>query len=112
VVAFGSTAGILGLARYIGNAQKIWIEGIQTRVDSTASMLGSIKVSSPLEKLELANVFILKGIKMLGFTNRLKEIIQGLRMRELRLSTKWRRLVLIRVFFGMVFMPQKISEKC
>jgi hypothetical protein len=43
-VAFGSTAGILGLAKYIGNAQKIWIEGIQTRVDSTASMLGSMKV--------------------------------------------------------------------
>lgn len=47
-VAFGSTAGILGLAKYIGNAQKIWIEGIQTRVDSTASMLGSMKVSSRL----------------------------------------------------------------
>jgi ATP-binding cassette, subfamily C (CFTR/MRP), member 1 len=43
-VAFGSTAGILGLARYIGDAQKIWLEGIQTRVDSTASMLGSMKV--------------------------------------------------------------------
>lgn len=46
-VAFSSTAGILGLARYIGNAQKIWIEGIQTHVDSTASMLGSMKVRIP-----------------------------------------------------------------
>jgi ATP-binding cassette subfamily C (CFTR/MRP) protein 1 len=43
-VAFASTAGILGLAYYIGNAQKIWIEGIQTRVDATASMLGCMKV--------------------------------------------------------------------
>lgn len=43
-VAILATAGILGLARYIGNAQKIWIQGIQTRVDVTASMLGSMKV--------------------------------------------------------------------
>lgn len=44
VVAMVATAGIMTLARYIGNAQKIWIQGIQTRVDSTASMLGSMKV--------------------------------------------------------------------
>ncbi|KAG0646471.1 abc multidrug transporter B [Hyphodiscus hymeniophilus] len=66
-VAFGSTAAILGLSRYIGHAQKIWIEGIQTRVDSTASMLGSMK---------------------------------GLRVNELRLSTQFRKLLLIRVFLG------------
>lgn len=99
-VAFGSTAGILMLARYIGNAQKVWIEGIQTRVDSTASMLGSMKVSDPIEKRELAHGFAIKGIKMLGFTNRLTEIIQGLRVRELNLSTRFRRLLWVRVFLG------------
>jgi len=43
LVAFISTGAILIMARYIGNAQKIWIEGIQTRVDVTASMLSSMK---------------------------------------------------------------------
>lgn len=32
------------LAKYIGNAQKIWVRGIQTRVDVTVSMLASMKV--------------------------------------------------------------------
>ena len=36
--------GIAIIAKYIGNAQKVWIEGIQTRVDVTASMLSSMKV--------------------------------------------------------------------
>lgn len=43
-VAFISTAGIFGIAKYMGNAQKIWIEAIQTRVAATAVMLGSMKV--------------------------------------------------------------------
>jgi hypothetical protein len=37
-------AGIAMMAKYMGTAQKVWIEGIQTRVDVTASMLGSMKV--------------------------------------------------------------------
>lgn len=48
VLAFVATAGILGMAKFIGNAQKIWIEGIQTRVDVTAAMLGSMKASFTL----------------------------------------------------------------
>ena len=44
LVAVFSTVGIIWMAQYIGNAQKRWIEGIQTRVDVTASMLGSMKV--------------------------------------------------------------------
>jgi ATP-binding cassette subfamily C (CFTR/MRP) protein 1 len=39
-----ATVGIIMIAKYIGNAQKIWIEGIQTRVDVTANFLGSMKV--------------------------------------------------------------------
>jgi hypothetical protein len=38
-------AVILVMAKYTGNAQKIWIQGIQTRVDTTAGMLASMKVS-------------------------------------------------------------------
>jgi ABC-type multidrug transport system fused ATPase/permease subunit len=43
---------------------------------------------------------VIKGIKMLGFTNRLTEIIQGLRVRELHLSTRFRRLLWVRVFLA------------
>lgn len=45
IVAMLSMTVILLLAKYMGNAQKIWIEGIQTRVDITAGMLASMKVS-------------------------------------------------------------------
>jgi len=33
------------ISKYIGVSQKIWIQGIQTRVDVTASALGSMKVT-------------------------------------------------------------------
>jgi ATP-binding cassette subfamily C (CFTR/MRP) protein 1 len=46
-VAAISVMGIAIIAKYMGNAQKIWIEGIQTRVDVTSSMLSSMKVSNP-----------------------------------------------------------------
>jgi hypothetical protein len=41
-----STTGILMIAKYIANAQRRWVRGIQTRIDVTASMLGSMKVRS------------------------------------------------------------------
>ncbi|KAG4443574.1 hypothetical protein IFR05_000951 [Cadophora sp. M221] len=82
-VALISTGGILAMARYMGRAQKVWMEGIQTRVDVTASMLGSMK-----------------PCKMLGFTSILTNIIQGLRIAEVKLSNLYRRLLCIRVFFG------------
>jgi hypothetical protein len=47
---------------------------------------------------------------MLGFTDRLRDIIQGLRVHELRLSIRFRRLLLIRVFFGTVHqLPERFS---
>ncbi|CZR62077.1 related to multidrug resistance protein [Phialocephala subalpina] len=82
-VAIFSTIGILVMSKYMGNAQKIWMEGIQTRVDVTANMLSSMK-----------------SVKMLGFTSILTSIIQGLRVAELRLSTLFRKLLCVRVFFG------------
>lgn len=44
VVAIFSTSVIMMMAKYMGNAQKIWIQGIQTRVSVTATMLSSMKV--------------------------------------------------------------------
>ena len=49
IVAFISTCGVLWMANYIGTAQKMWIQSIQTRVAVTASMLGSMKVGIPLD---------------------------------------------------------------
>jgi ATP-binding cassette subfamily C (CFTR/MRP) protein 1 len=47
--AFISTLCLVFLTKYIGRAQKIWNEGIQTRVDVTTAMLGSMKVSIYLQ---------------------------------------------------------------
>lgn len=41
------------LANHMGRAQKKWVRGIQTRVDVTASMLGSMKVSAWSQLLAL-----------------------------------------------------------
>ncbi|MCJ1399110.1 hypothetical protein MMC11_002312 [Xylographa trunciseda] len=69
-VAIIAATAISIMAKYMGKAQKIWIQGIQTRVDITASMLGSMK-----------------AIKMLGFSDRLTTLVQGLRIKELKLSS-------------------------
>ncbi|KAK0120207.1 hypothetical protein ONS95_011613 [Cadophora gregata] len=83
VVAIISTACVVGLSRYVGGAQKAWNEGIQTRVDVTTSMLGSMK-----------------AIKLLGFTDKLTDICQGLRVRELKIARYFRQLLVARVFFA------------
>ncbi|KAF4969944.1 hypothetical protein FSARC_2930 [Fusarium sarcochroum] len=72
VVALVSTTGTLMIARYMANAQKRWVRGIQTRIDVTASMLGSMK-----------------EVKMLGLTDVLNDMVQSLRVRELGLSKKF-----------------------
>lgn len=48
VVAIVSTLCIIQISNYIGKAQKRWNEGIQTRIDVTTTILGSMKVSSAL----------------------------------------------------------------
>lgn len=46
LVAILSMLSIIKISSYIGEAQKRWNEGIQTRVDVTTAMLSSMKVSS------------------------------------------------------------------
>lgn len=48
VVAIVSTLCIVQISNYIGKAQKRWNEGIQTRIDVTTTILGSMKASSAL----------------------------------------------------------------
>ena len=89
------------MAKYMGNAQKVWIEGIQTRVDVTASMLGAMKVIVTTFRTGFLWLIISKSVKMLGFTSILTNIIQGLRVTELRLSSLFRRFLCVRVFLGI-----------
>ncbi|KAJ5165605.1 uncharacterized protein N7500_007435 [Penicillium coprophilum] len=83
LVAILSMMSIVKISSYIGGAQKRWNEGIQTRVDVTAAMLGSMK-----------------ALKMLGFTPVVFEKVQNLRVIELQMSTLFRRLLSASVFFA------------
>ncbi|OIW33171.1 P-loop containing nucleoside triphosphate hydrolase protein [Coniochaeta ligniaria NRRL 30616] len=82
-VTIVATVAIMRLSNHIGQAQKRWVRGIQTRVDVTASVLGSMK-----------------EIKMLGFADMVDTTVQNLRVRELKLSKAYRRLLCLRVFIG------------
>lgn len=83
VMAFCATGGIVLIASHVGKAQTAWIEGIQTRVDVTSAMLG-----------------VMKAVKMLGFSDILTDIVQNLRLDELELSKKFRKLLCIRIFLA------------
>jgi ATP-binding cassette subfamily C (CFTR/MRP) protein 1 len=49
-------------------------------------------------------VFI-KAVKFLGFTRKLTDILQGLRVKELKIAALFRRLLCARVFFGTLRIP-------
>ncbi|KAN0096080.1 putative ATP-binding cassette transporter [Hyaloscypha variabilis] len=82
-VAIISTLSLILITKYIGRAQKIWNEGIQTRVDVATAMLGSMK-----------------ALKILGFTPVVTEIVQGLRVKELKIASLFRRLLCTSTFFA------------
>ncbi|KAL6232713.1 P-loop containing nucleoside triphosphate hydrolase protein [Aspergillus navahoensis] len=84
VVANIATTGTLQLTRFIGLANKRWVQGIQTRVDVTASVLASMK-----------------EVKMLGLSDIVSTMIQNLRVAELNLSRHYRRLLAIQTFIAM-----------
>lgn len=53
VVAVVATTGMLQLAQFIGVAKKRWMEGIQKRVDVTASVLTPMKVRMQQKRLTI-----------------------------------------------------------
>ncbi|EEU35583.1 uncharacterized protein NECHADRAFT_52409 [Fusarium vanettenii 77-13-4] len=83
IIAIVATVGIMQLANHMGRAQKKWVRGIQTRVDVTASMLGSMK-----------------EVKMLGLTDVLNSMVQNLRIKELKLAKKARKLLVFRLILA------------
>lgn len=86
-LALLSTVAILAVAKLMSHAQKIWMQGIQTRVDVTATMLGSMK-----------------SVKMLGFTDWLTELVQGLRVTELKVARMFRKLLIFQTFFQNIIL--------
>ncbi|KAH8694908.1 ABC transporter [Talaromyces proteolyticus] len=75
LISLAASLSSFWIARYIATRQKVWIEAIQKRVNLTAELLGSIKV-----------------VKMLGFSFKLSQIVQNMRVAELDLSKRYRRL--------------------
>ncbi|PGH20053.1 hypothetical protein AJ80_03703 [Polytolypa hystricis UAMH7299] len=70
--------------------QKMWLEAIEKRVDSTANVLGAMK-----------------GVKITGLTDKIFDIIQGMRIDEVRRSEKFRRLLILVV--GVAYSNVSIS---
>lgn len=83
ILSLISTVAIISMAKSMRRAQRIWMKSIQTRVDVTSTMLGSMK-----------------SVKMLGFTDWLAGIVQGLRVSELQEAKLFRRLLILRVFLA------------
>lgn len=75
-------------ATYVGARQRTWLEAIQERINFTAHILGSIK-----------------AVKMLGLGERFETSIQRMRIRELALSKKFRRLSSFNVCLGGARIP-------
>ena len=63
--------------------QAIWLEAIEKRIAVTSQMLGSMK-----------------SVKMCGLTDVLGTRIQAMRMEELRISGKFRRLLIWNMGLG------------
>ncbi len=67
----------------VAQRQALWLEAIERRISATTNMLGSMK-----------------RIKMCGLTKTLTENLQDLRKQELRISKRFRRLLIGSMFFA------------
>lgn len=82
-IAAISMIATLIVARYMGAAQKLWLEAIQSRIDVTAHDLGAMR-----------------SIKLLGLTDQVSSLIQSFRVNEVELSTRFRKLMTLRISIG------------
>lgn len=73
------------LRRVTGTAQKEWLESIERRVASTASVLSNMK-----------------GVKMTGLSECVGETLQQSRITELKVSAKFRRILGLSVVIGCI----------
>ena len=69
--------------RFAAKAQMAWVQAIQVRVSATAKVLGGMK-----------------AVKMLGLTNVMASLLQQLRSDEVKISLRFRMLIILRVLLG------------
>ncbi|KAL2832126.1 P-loop containing nucleoside triphosphate hydrolase protein [Aspergillus cavernicola] len=75
---------LIGMALVVPR-QAMWLEAIERRISATSSMLGSMK-----------------GIKMLGLQSSLMKCVHGLRIDELGISKKFRKLLVWNMAFAWI----------
>lgn len=77
---------------FIMSRQAMWLEAIERRISATSAMLASMK-----------------GIKMSGLKDTLLASLQTLRVDELRISKRFRRLIIWNMTFGKLPYPAQLS---
>ncbi len=76
-VALVSLGGSIAATSFVMQRQALWLEAIEKRIAATAAMLNSMK-----------------GVKMCGLTDVLRQDLQRLRVEELDISKKFRKLLI------------------
>ncbi|KOS41507.1 hypothetical protein ACN38_g7613 [Penicillium nordicum] len=89
VTAFTAASFTMGNA--VSIRQKTWLQATEKRINFTSHVLGSIK-----------------NVKFLGLTEMIKKSIEGLRIDELEISKKFRRIQTVRVC--MINLPTVIAQ--
>jgi ATP-binding cassette subfamily C (CFTR/MRP) protein 1 len=75
ILSISASLGSLRLGKFLALRQRVWLDAIKDRVNASSEVLSSIEI-----------------IKMLGFTTRMSEMIQGMRSQELDISKRYRHL--------------------
>lgn len=75
--------GSIAATSLVMSRQAMWLEAIERRITATTAMLSSMK-----------------GVKMCGLTTTLSQTIQGLRVEEMRISKKFRKLLIWNMAFS------------
>jgi hypothetical protein len=83
--------GSIIVLRFVVSRQALWLEAIERRISSTATMLGSIK-----------------GVRMTGLKDKLFQSIQNLRVEELGISKRLRRILIWNMGFGRCLLGNKV----
>lgn len=73
---------------FIVSRQAMWLEAIERRISATSAMLSSMK-----------------GVKMCGLKNTLMASMQKLRVDELCISKRFRKLIIWNMVFGESTLP-------
>jgi ATP-binding cassette subfamily C (CFTR/MRP) protein 1 len=78
-----SMVGSLAATTLVMSRQAMWLEAIERRIAATTAMLSAMK-----------------GVKMCGLTEVLSKTLQDLRVDELRISKKFRKLLIWNMGFS------------